>query len=75
MKDGDQGILGLCFPKPTDKVASVFGEAVRQGILDQPVFSAYLKDCPSGQKTCNGGQITLGQLNTANCMPGITWVG
>lgn len=33
-----------------------------------------IKDCPPGQTTCHGGQVTLGQLNTKNCMDEIAWV-
>jgi hypothetical protein len=41
----DVGILGLSFKSPGERGTSIFQEAVRQGLLDKPIFTTYLTKC------------------------------
>ncbi|KAI6191922.1 Eukaryotic aspartyl protease [Aphelenchoides bicaudatus] len=66
--DGDQGILGLGFTRTDEKATSIFDQAVKEGILDQPIFSVFYKSCPYQQKECqNAGAITFGEIDNYNC--------
>ncbi|KAI6204933.1 hypothetical protein M3Y94_00734500 [Aphelenchoides besseyi] len=52
--------MGLGSSLPRDRGSSIVHEAWRQGILDAPIFTSYMKKCP-GSGTCeNGGLITFG---------------
>ena len=49
------GILGLGFESISiDGTPTVFGNAVRQGVVDQPVFSFYLGNDGPGELTLGG---------------------
>jgi hypothetical protein len=69
----DVGILGLSFKSVNEKGTSIFGEMVRQGLLDKPIFTTFLTKC--NQKECpNGGLITFGAEDLKNCGPVETFV-
>uniref|UniRef100_A0A1I7SK90 Peptidase A1 domain-containing protein n=2 Tax=Bursaphelenchus xylophilus TaxID=6326 RepID=A0A1I7SK90_BURXY len=65
MQFTDEGILGLSFPKPNDPATNIFDEAVKEGIMDKPIFTAYLKKCDGD---CDdGGVITFGDYDKERC--------
>jgi hypothetical protein len=62
MRYMDEGILGMGL-RPSTSGPSIIHEAIEQGLFDEPVFTTYLKSCPSNTHICrNGGQITLGGM-------------
>ncbi|KAI6227531.1 Eukaryotic aspartyl protease [Aphelenchoides fujianensis] len=73
--DGDQGILGLSFRRPKERTNSLFEEAVRQRVLDRPLFSVFLRKCPPGRKECAGaGEIVLGGEDRRHCGRMADWI-
>lgn len=67
--------MGLTYSLQTDIGSSIFGEAVREQILDHPVFSIYLRKCPGHKKECSeAGQLSLGMIDQNNCGPILDWV-
>jgi len=66
--DGDQGIMGLAYVQQKGQGSSIFDEAVKQGLMDAPLFTVFLKKCGGSAKECsNAGQITFGKIDTQNC--------
>ncbi|CEF70270.1 Aspartic peptidase family and Aspartic peptidase domain-containing protein [Strongyloides ratti] len=71
--DPSDGILGLAFPSiSVDGVMPPIFVANRQGLLDKPVFTVYLKHDGAvvGQL---GGVYTYGGIDTINCGPIIAY--
>jgi hypothetical protein len=66
MSFGDDGILGLSFKRADEIGTSIFQEAVKEGLMDKPIFTTFLSKCNSAHCT-NGGLITFGDLDTQNC--------
>ncbi|KAI6204377.1 Peptidase A1 domain-containing protein [Aphelenchoides besseyi] len=62
----DDGILGLSFPRPGELGTSIFQQAVKDGLMDNPIFTTYLSKCGSDQCK-NGGLITFGDYDKKNC--------
>ncbi|CAD5221015.1 unnamed protein product [Bursaphelenchus okinawaensis] len=72
MTFSDISILGLPSMETHDDM-SIFHEAVREGLMDEPIFTTYLAKC--AQTQCeNGGVITFGKEDTLNCGDVIDWV-
>ncbi|KAI6204489.1 hypothetical protein M3Y94_00680000 [Aphelenchoides besseyi] len=72
--DGDQGIMGLAYVQSQGQGSSIFDEAVKQGIMDHPMFTVFLRRCPGGKKECsNAGEITFGKHDTRNCGQVMGW--
>uniref|UniRef100_A0A1I7RJM7 Peptidase A1 domain-containing protein n=1 Tax=Bursaphelenchus xylophilus TaxID=6326 RepID=A0A1I7RJM7_BURXY len=65
MTFGDEGILGLSFPDPGEKGTNIFDEAVKEGLMDKPIFTVYLKKC--GGICEDGGVITFGDYDKEHC--------
>ncbi|KAI6179915.1 Eukaryotic aspartyl protease [Aphelenchoides besseyi] len=66
MSFGDDGILGLSFSRPGELGTSIFQQAVKDGLMDNPIFTTYLSKC--GNDQCkNGGLITFGDYDKKNC--------
>jgi len=66
--DGDQGIMGLAYVQQKGQGSSIFDEAVKQGLMDKPLFTVYLKKCGGDAKECSdAGQITFGKIDTEHC--------
>ncbi|KAI6173008.1 Peptidase A1 domain-containing protein [Aphelenchoides besseyi] len=62
----DQGILGLpSSDTSSGRGTSVFHQAVRDGLMDKPIFTAYLRKC---------GRITFGSEDKAHCGNVRDWV-
>ncbi|CAD5233644.1 unnamed protein product [Bursaphelenchus xylophilus] len=61
----DKGILGLSFPDPGKKGTNIFDEAVKEGLMDKPIFTVYLKKC--GGNCEDGGDITFGDYDKEHC--------
>lgn len=58
------GILGLAFQSiAADNVEPVFNHAYDLGLLDQPIFTVWLKADGTGSQGDNGGLITYGACN------------
>jgi len=66
--DGDQGILGLAYVQQQGQGSSIFDQAVKQGLMDAPIFTVFFQKCPGGAQQCsNAGQITFGKIDNENC--------
>lgn len=69
---GDTSIMGL----PSAQLGyetSIFHAAVKEGLMDKPIFTTYLSKCP--QERCkNGGIITFGDEDIKNCGEVEQWV-
>ncbi|KAI6209824.1 Peptidase A1 domain-containing protein [Aphelenchoides besseyi] len=69
MTFGDTAILGLpSTDTSSGRGYSIFHQAVRDGLMDKPIFTAYLRKCSQG------GQITFGSEDKANCQKVKRWV-
>ncbi|KAI6222622.1 Aspartic protease 6 [Aphelenchoides besseyi] len=64
----DKGILGLPSSEPlkADGV-SIMHEAWRQKILDDPIFTLYLRHCPPSEDCETHGFVTFGAEDKVNC--------
>ncbi|KAI6170594.1 Eukaryotic aspartyl protease [Aphelenchoides bicaudatus] len=67
--DGDMGILGLSYLFYGSKGTSIFEQAVKQGLMDYPIFTVFYKKCPANVNECDGGMITFGKHDRKNCGP------
>jgi hypothetical protein len=62
------GILGLAFRSiAVDDVQPVFQHAVELKLVEQPIFTVWLKRDGGSATGQNGGQITYGGLDTEHC--------
>ncbi|CAD5233650.1 unnamed protein product [Bursaphelenchus xylophilus] len=61
----DEGILGLSFPDAGKKGTNIFDEAVKQGLMDKPIFTVYKKKCNGNCE--DGGVITFGDYDKEHC--------
>lgn len=69
---GDTAILGLASKDGTTET-SIFHEAVKEGLMDHPVFTTFLTKC--AQEMCaDGGVITFGDEDREHCQPVAKWV-
>ncbi|CAD5229867.1 unnamed protein product [Bursaphelenchus okinawaensis] len=69
----DEGILGLAYPLRGQEENSVFYQAFKEGLMDSPVFTTYMKKCNA--QVCNdGGVITFGSEDTKHCDAVRGWV-
>ncbi|KAK6023422.1 eukaryotic aspartyl protease [Ostertagia ostertagi] len=67
------GILGLAFKSiAVDGVTPPFIEAIQQGLVDQPVFTVFMKRV-GDQVNVDGGVFTYGGIDTTNCGRIIAW--
>jgi len=66
----DHGIIGLSL-KDANHPKPVFMQAVDQGLMDEPIFTTYMKKCDGECE--NGGTLTLGGFDKANCQESIHW--
>ncbi|KAI6198144.1 hypothetical protein M3Y94_01310200 [Aphelenchoides besseyi] len=65
MSFSDTGILGLSFPNGNHPTP-IFILGVREGVFNEPIFTAFFADCDS--EVCEqGGQITFGGYDEDNC--------
>jgi hypothetical protein len=69
------GILGLAFKSiAVDDVQPVFQHAVELKLVDEPIFTVWLKKYGGGARGENGGQITYGGLDPDHCDSQITYI-
>jgi len=69
------GILGLAFRSiAVDDVQPVFQHAYELKLVDQPIFTVWLKKDGGSARGQNGGQITYGGLDTDHCSSDITYI-
>jgi len=69
------GILGLAFPKIAGiGDTPVFHNLVKQKLVDEPIFTVWLKKDGSNVVNKYGGQITYGAFDDEHCQPGISWI-
>ncbi|PIO73398.1 eukaryotic aspartyl protease [Teladorsagia circumcincta] len=67
------GILGLAFKSiAVDGVTPPFIEAIQQGLVDEPVFTVFMKHV-GDQVNVDGGVFTYGGIDTTNCGRIIAW--
>ncbi|PIC22608.1 hypothetical protein B9Z55_016598 [Caenorhabditis nigoni] len=67
--DATDGIFGLAFTTlAVDGVVPPLINAIKQGILDQPLFSVFLEHRGT-QTNVGGGVFTYGAVDTTNCGP------
>jgi hypothetical protein len=71
MTFSDEGILGLSLPHPGSPLP-VFIQAVREGLMDAPVFTTYMRKCDGSCR--DGGLITLGGLDVNHCGQVVGWI-
>jgi len=65
------GILGFAFDTiSVDKVAPVWYNILSQSLVQEPIFSFWLSNNPSGQ---SGGELTLGGSNSNYFTGPVTW--
>ncbi|KAF4114133.1 hypothetical protein G5714_004356 [Onychostoma macrolepis] len=65
------GVLGLGFPQLAEELGSpVFDTMIGQGLLDEPVFSFYLKNNASGF----GGELLFGGVDETRFVSPVNWV-
>nr|CDJ96552.1 Peptidase A1 domain containing protein [Haemonchus contortus] len=63
------GVLGLAFPViAPSRITPPISRAVQLNLLDEPLFTVYLKPS-NGQTDTNGGVITYGAIDTEHCGP------
>jgi saccharopepsin len=67
----DHGIIGLSL-KDANYPEPVFMQAVKEGLMDEPVFTTFMKKCDGECE--DGGQLTLGAFDKDNCDSSIHWV-
>lgn len=73
MHYGDIGVLGLAPEQPHQNGTSVFHQAVREGLMDLPIFTTSMKHCQ--KEDCeDGGQIVLGGYDYEHCELVKVWV-
>jgi hypothetical protein len=74
IQDGDiDGILGLAFQSlAEDDVAPPLVNAIKQHLLDQPIFTVTLFE-KGNNDNVPGGVFTYGGLDTANCASTVTY--
>lgn len=59
---GDRGIMGLTYGGYGEKGTAIFERAVKEGLMDAPMFTILYKKCPAFQEDCkNAGMITFGK--------------
>ncbi|KAI6212858.1 Peptidase A1 domain-containing protein [Aphelenchoides besseyi] len=69
------GILGLAFRSiSVDDVQPVFQHAVDLGLVDQPIFTVWLKADGGDTSGDKGGQITYGGVDTDHCSSDVSYV-
>ncbi|VDP10805.1 unnamed protein product, partial [Heligmosomoides polygyrus] len=67
------GVLGLAFTSiAVDGYDPPFINAINQGLVDQPIFTVYMKGV-GGEDNVYGGTFTYGGLDTTNCGPVIAY--
>ncbi|KAI6204934.1 hypothetical protein M3Y94_00734600 [Aphelenchoides besseyi] len=69
----DEGILGLG-SIPSEDGTSVIHEAWRQKVLDEPVFSTFMKKCPGSGNCDDGGLIEIGAQDSKHCTRARNWI-
>ncbi|KAI6209821.1 Embryonic pepsinogen-like [Aphelenchoides besseyi] len=69
----DEGILGLG-SIPSEEGTSVIHEAWRQNVLDEPVFSTFMKKCPGSGNCDDGGVIEIGAQDSKHCTRAKNWI-
>uniref|UniRef100_A0A1I7SHZ5 Peptidase A1 domain-containing protein n=2 Tax=Bursaphelenchus xylophilus TaxID=6326 RepID=A0A1I7SHZ5_BURXY len=67
----DDGVLGLSFPKEGQEHMNIFAQAAKEGILDAPMFTVYMKKC--GGTCADAGKITFGGYDRENCCNVKAW--
>ncbi|PAV75164.1 hypothetical protein WR25_04059 [Diploscapter pachys] len=71
--DATDGILGLAFKAlASDDVTPVLVNAIKQGLLDQPLFTVFLEH-RGALNGVNGGVFTYGGIDSTNCGPIIAY--
>ncbi|CEF70267.1 Aspartic peptidase family and Aspartic peptidase domain-containing protein [Strongyloides ratti] len=67
------GILGLAFPSISiDGILPPMFNAQKQGLLNKPIFTAYLQHIQPANGEL-GGSLTFGDIDTKNCGPVIAY--
>ncbi|KAI6170695.1 Eukaryotic aspartyl protease [Aphelenchoides bicaudatus] len=68
MVDGDRGIMGLAYGGYGEKGTVIFEQAVKEGLMTEPVFTILYKKCPPFEQECkNAGMITFGEHDKKLC--------
>ncbi|KAI6204220.1 Eukaryotic aspartyl protease [Aphelenchoides besseyi] len=64
----DQGILGLSSRiDPQKRTSSVMHKAWSQKLLNQPIFTVFMRKCPDYEDCQDSGKITFGGYDEDNC--------
>ncbi|KAI6237911.1 Peptidase A1 domain-containing protein [Aphelenchoides besseyi] len=72
--DALDGILGLAYKSiAEDDVTPPFQRAVDLGLVDEPIFTIWLKADGGDSSGQIGGQLTLGGLDTEHCSSSVTY--
>ncbi len=70
---GLDGICGLAFPSlGSDNVVPPLTQAINEGLLNEPIFTVYLK-AGGPVEDAAGGVFTYGAIDTTNCGPVIAY--
>ncbi|CAD5231134.1 unnamed protein product [Bursaphelenchus xylophilus] len=65
MRHIDDGILGLSFSDPKRTATNIFQQAVKEGLMDKPLFTVFTRECFGFCE--DGGLITFGDFDKKNC--------
>ncbi|KAI6173988.1 Peptidase A1 domain-containing protein [Aphelenchoides besseyi] len=59
---------------PSEEGTSVIHEAWRQNVLDEPVFSTFMKKCTGSGNCDDGGLIEIGAQDSKHCTRAKNWI-
>ncbi|KAI6226444.1 Saccharopepsin [Aphelenchoides fujianensis] len=57
-----------------DQMTSIFEQAVKEGLMTEPLFTVLYRACPNGEEECEqAGVVTFGEVDRTHCSAIIAW--